>query len=116
MDNFLVTRTYHVEAAHFLPKVPDSHKCRRVHGHNYRVDVTVRGPLDERGFVVDFFELDAVIEPLIAALDHRIINEVAGLENPTAEIIARWFFERIALDGVSIRVFETADCSAEFAP
>ena len=119
MSNFSITRTYHFEAAHFLPKVADSHKCKRVHGHNYRVDVTVRGPLDGSGFVVDFFDLDAEIAPLIERLDHRLINEVEGLENPTAEIIARWFYERIAyVDGypVSIRVFETPDASAEYAP
>ena len=117
-----IFRTYRFEAAHHLPKVPASHKCHRVHGHNYRVDVSVAGSLDERGFVLDFFELDAIVAPLVAALDHRLINDVEGLENPTAEIIAKWFWDHVCggLNGlrrrldVAVRVYETEDCSAEF--
>jgi 6-pyruvoyltetrahydropterin/6-carboxytetrahydropterin synthase len=121
--SFQITRTYRFEAAHFLPKVPDSHKCKRVHGHNYRVDVTVRSGLDDRGFVMDFFELDAVVDPIVEELDHRCLNEITLLDNPTAEILAHWFWARVCahlkrgmsrLD-VSVRVYETADCSAEYA-
>ena len=77
--------------------------------------MTVRGPLDARGFVADFFDLDKIVNPLVFMLDHRLINEVSGLDNPTAEIIARWFCDRIPFNA-SVRVYETPDASAEYAP
>jgi 6-pyruvoyltetrahydropterin/6-carboxytetrahydropterin synthase len=76
------------------------------------VHVVVRGRLDSRGFVKDFAEIDAEIRPLFERVDHRLLNDVEGLENPTAEIIAAWFFERIA-DCESVRVYENDDCWAE---
>jgi 6-pyruvoyltetrahydropterin/6-carboxytetrahydropterin synthase len=83
-----------------------------MHGHNYRIDVVVRGQLDSRGFVKDFAEIDADTMPLIRKLDHRVLNDVGGLENPTAEIIAAWFFQRI-VGCESVRVYENDDCWAE---
>ncbi|MEO0809868.1 MAG: 6-carboxytetrahydropterin synthase QueD [Pseudomonadota bacterium] len=100
-----IGRTYHFEAAHYLPKVPDGHKCKNLHGHNYRVEIVISGKLDERGFVKDFAEIDDEIAPLLKQVDHRLLNEVEGLENPTAEIIAAWFLERIS-DCESVRVYE----------
>jgi 6-pyruvoyltetrahydropterin/6-carboxytetrahydropterin synthase len=83
-----------------------------MHGHNYRVEIVVSGPLDDRGFVMDFAEIDAEVLPLIRRIDHRVLNEVEGLENPTAEVIAAWFLERI--EGCeSVRVYENDDCWAE---
>src|SRR5262245_18143720 len=95
MTETRVGRTYRFEAAHHLPLLPEGHKCRNMHGHSYRLDVVVRGSLDARGFVADFAEVDAVVLPLIANLDHRVLNDVSGLENPTAELIAAWLLERI---------------------
>jgi 6-pyruvoyltetrahydropterin/6-carboxytetrahydropterin synthase len=109
-----IGRTYRFESAHHLPLLPDGHKCKNLHGHNYRVDIVMGGTLDARGFVKDFAEVDAVIMPLIKKLDHRLLNEVEGLENPTAEIIAIWFFQRI--EGCErVRVYENDDCWAEVA-
>src|SRR6266436_3354152 len=90
-----IGRTYRFESAHYLPLLPEGHKCKNVHGHNYRMEVVVSGVLDARGFVMDFAEIDAEIMPLIKKVDHRLLNEVEGLENPTAEIIANWFFQRV---------------------
>jgi 6-pyruvoyltetrahydropterin/6-carboxytetrahydropterin synthase len=108
-----IGRTFRFEAAHFLPHVPDGHKCRNMHGHNYRVEVVIAcETLDPRGFVMDFAEVDAAVRPLIDQVDHRVLNEVEGLENPTAEIIAAWFLQRI--EGCqSARVYETDDCWAQ---
>lgn len=108
----LIGRTYRFESAHRLPHLPDGHKCKNLHGHNYRMEVVVRGTLDERGFVKDFAEIDAHVAPLIKMVDHRLLNEVPGLENPTAEIIAAWFLERIA-DCERVRVYENDECWAE---
>lgn len=107
-----VGRTYRFESAHHLPLLPDGHKCKRMHGHNYRVDIVVGGALDSRGFIRDFAEIDADVVPLIEKIDHRVLNDVEGLENPTAEVIAAWFFHRVA-GCESVRVYETDDCWAE---
>lgn len=107
-----IGRTYRFESAHHLPLLPDGHKCKNMHGHNYRLDVVVRGTLDGRGFVKDFAEIDAEILPLIKQIDHRVLNDVVGLENPTAEIIARWFLQRIK-GCESVRVYENDECWAE---
>jgi 6-pyruvoyltetrahydropterin/6-carboxytetrahydropterin synthase len=107
-----IGRTYRFESAHHLPLLPEGHRCKNLHGHNYRIEVVVSGTLDPRGFVKDFAELDAEVVPLINMLDHRILNEVEGLGNPTAEIIAAWFFHRIKACE-SVRVYENDDCWAE---
>jgi 6-pyruvoyltetrahydropterin/6-carboxytetrahydropterin synthase len=107
-----IGRTYRFESAHHLPLVPEGHRCRNLHGHNYRVTIVVRGTLDARGFVRDFAEMDSLVAPLIQQLDHRLLNDVKGLENPTAEIIAAWFLNQIP-DGESVRVYENDDCWAE---
>ena len=90
-----VTKDYLVfSAAHFIT-LPGN-VCERLHGHNYRVSISVTGPVDERiGWVMDFAELSAAFEPLRARLDHATLNEVEGLENPTAEHIARWIWQRV---------------------
>jgi 6-pyruvoyltetrahydropterin/6-carboxytetrahydropterin synthase len=107
-----IGRTYRFESAHHLPNVPDGHRCKSLHGHNYRVEIVVSGKLDDRGFVLDFAEIDAEIAPLIKKVDHCLLNNVEGLENPTAEIIAAWFLQRIR-GCASVRVYENDDCWAE---
>lgn len=107
-----IGRSYQFESAHFLPKVPEGHRCRNLHGHNYRVEVVLCGALDARGFVKDFSEVDALLAPLVAQLDHKLLNDVPGLENPTAEVIARWFLERVPA-ATRVRVSENEACWAE---
>ena len=107
-----IGRSYRFESAHHLPNLPAGHRCRNLHGHNYRLELVFEGPLDARGFVMDFAEIDALVAPLLARVDHRLLNDVDGLANPTAEIIAAWFLER--LPGCArVRVWETDDCWAE---
>lgn len=90
-------KDFGLECAHFLPRVPEGHKCRRVHGHSFRVTVRVAGELDERlGWLVDYAELSRAFAPIHEALDHRLLNDVAGLENPTSEELARWIWRRLA--------------------
>ncbi len=111
-----ITQSFRFEAAHFLPNVPKGHRCLALHGHSYRVDVSVTGPLDEHtGWVVDFFDIEATFLPLLNAMDHHLLNEIAGLENPTAENIAVWIYTRMkpTLPGVvSVTVHETEMCKA----
>jgi 6-pyruvoyltetrahydropterin/6-carboxytetrahydropterin synthase len=85
------------EAAHRLPHVPAEHKCARLHGHSFRAEVHVRGDLDPTlGWVVDFADVRDAAEPVRAALDHRYLNEIDGLENPTSEVIAVWIWDRLS--------------------
>ncbi len=108
-----VTRTFTFEAAHRLPWHPG--KCRGLHGHSYRLEVTVSGPLDEHGVVVDFDTLSDVVESaVIEQFDHRDLNEI--LENPTAELIAQRAWELLCASGLrpaALRLWETDDCSVE---
>lgn len=84
------------EAAHRLPNAPAGHKCTRLHGHSFRVTVRVTGPVGPAtGWVMDFGEIKAAMQPILDGLDHRYLNEVDGLENPTVENIARWIWLRL---------------------
>jgi 6-pyruvoyltetrahydropterin/6-carboxytetrahydropterin synthase len=90
-------RSYRFEAAHFLPKVPPGHKCARMHGHSYLVEVAIEGDVDpERGWVMDFAEIDEHVTPLVRQLDHQVLNEIDGLANPTSELLAVWLWGKLA--------------------
>jgi 6-pyruvoyltetrahydropterin/6-carboxytetrahydropterin synthase len=91
-----VFKTFTFEAAHRLPNVEPGHKCARLHGHSFRVEVHVGGPVGEMsGWVMDFAAIEAACDPVRERLDHRDLNEIEGLENPTSENIARWIWERL---------------------
>lgn len=90
-------RSYRFEAAHFLPRVPPGHKCARMHGHSYEIAIAIEGELDgELGWVMDFAEIDERVAPLVRQLDHQVLNEIEGLANPTSELLARWWWQRLA--------------------
>ncbi len=109
-------KTFTFEAAHALPNVPEGHKCRRLHGHSFHVSVHVTGPVDNQtGWVMDFADIKAACQPIHEALDHRYLNEIPGLENPTSEHIARWIWQRLEsslpnLSLVSVRETCTSGC------
>ncbi len=107
-----IGQTYYFESAHKLPLLPESHKCHYLHGHNYKIVITIEGVLDERGFVLDFAELNILVQPLLTLVDHKYLNDVKGLENPTAEIIAQWFLDGVK-EAKSVRIYETDSCFAE---
>jgi len=112
-----IGKSYEFSAAHHLTKVPEGHPCARLHGHNYIVELEVRGDVAElNGFCngIDFMELDGVVKPLIAMLDHQLLND--WIDNPTAERLAQWFMRKI-LDTTtkylySVKVWETPKCWA----
>lgn len=80
-----------------MPKVPEGHKCARVHGHSYEVEVTIEGEIDpDLGWVIDFSTITEHMAPLIQALDHRTLNDIEGLPNPTTELLAVWFWQRLS--------------------
>lgn len=111
-----ILKEFTFEAAHRLPNVPEGHKCARLHGHSYQVAVHVSGDVDEEaGWVVDFYDISAAFKPLHECLDHCYLNEIAGLENPTSENLARWIWDRLAptlplLTQVMVRETCTSGC------
>lgn len=113
-----IGRTYRFEAAHRLPKVPPEHKCHRLHGHNYRIVVELHGDPIHDGMILDFFQLDAAVLPLVEQCDHRVLNDIYGMSNPTAELICQWFHLRIKTQvpmPVTVRVYENDDSYAEIS-
>lgn len=112
-----ICRRWKFAAAHLLPKVPAGHKCSRLHGHNYTVDVVVQGDVGDDGMVCDYADLDTIWRPIAGLLDHRYLNDVEGLLNPTSENIAAWILERFVRSSrvlvVKVRVAETKKSWAE---
>lgn len=89
-------KSFQFEAAHLLPHLPESHKCRRLHGHSFEVEIAVAGECDRTlGWLMDYAELSQAFQPLWEQLDHRYLNEVPGLDNPTSEQIAFWIWQRL---------------------
>ena len=91
-----IYKTFTIEAAHRLPNVPEGHKCARLHGHSFSVEIHVRGPLQEKtGWVLDFADIKEAFQPLFELLDHNYLNDIEGLENPTSENLAKWLWQRL---------------------
>lgn len=106
-----ISKTFDFDAAHFLPKVSEGHKCRRLHGHTYRVEILCAGEIDERGMVVDYAEIADAWAPLHELLDHRLLNDVLGLENPTTEMLAPFvlnLLDRQLPTLVAVKVYESS--------
>lgn len=91
-----LSKAFRFEAAHWLPTFPEGHKCRRLHGHSFQVDVHVSGTVDPaQGYLLDYGDIKRACDPLREQLDHHCLNDVAGLENPTSESIAAWIWQRL---------------------
>jgi len=111
-----IHKEFTIEAAHRLPNVPEGHKCARLHGHSFGIELRVRGPLDPTfGWVMDFADIKAAFKPIYDRLDHHYLNEIPGLENPTSERLAVWIWEALqpalpALSAVIVRETCTSGC------
>jgi len=112
-----IWKEFTFDAAHVLPNVPEGHKCRRLHGHTYRVRIYVSGEPDDRvGWVMDFGDIKAAFEPILDRLDHYYLNDIEVLEKPTAEVLARWIWQRLEprlpmLSRIEIHETCTTGCS-----
>ena len=112
-----IYKDFTFEAAHRLPNVPEGHKCARLHGHSYLVTITISGPVGaDTGWVADFADLSAAFAPLRDQLVHWYLNDIAGLENPTSEVLAMWIWDRLVpalptLSAVGIRETCTSGCT-----
>ena len=109
-------KRFWIEAAHYLPRVPAGHKCGRLHGHSFRIDLYIQGEVDAKtGWVMDFATISEYFQPCFEQLDHCCLNDIAGLENPTSENLARWIWQRLhkklpQLSAIKIQETCTAAC------
>lgn len=115
-----ITKRFSFDSAHWLPNVPEGHKCGRLHGHTYAVTLGLEGELDDAmGWIVDFGDIKSVWKPLEKRLDHHCLNDIEGLENPTAEVMSRWIYEALKPDLpqlADVTVSETANTTAVYRP
>ena len=115
-----ITKSFSFDSAHWLPNVPEGHKCGRMHGHTYKVTIAMEGDVPaDSGWIVDFGDIKTAFKPLMKILDHHCLNEIEGLENPTAENMARWLYDRLkpSLPQLAdITVQETPSTSATYRP
>lgn len=117
-----VSKTFTFDAAHSLPGHGGA--CRNLHGHTYRVTVFCRGNLADTGssagMVVDFGDLKSAWRGRVhSELDHQHLNDVSGLENPTAELMAEWIYHRMyeAVPTVyAVEVWETPTSCSRYEP
>ncbi len=115
----IIFKQFTFDSAHFLPHVPDGHKCKEIHGHTYHLTIFLEGPLDpELGWVMDFGDLKKSVGAVIDRLDHKFMNEIPGLENPTCEHISMWLWNQIK-PGVpqlhKIELYETPTSGAIYS-
>ncbi len=118
--NCRITKSFRFDAAHWLPEVPDGHKCKRLHGHTYLVKLGLEGELHQRlGWVHDYGDVSAAFKPILEMFDHHNLNEIAGLQNSTAEVMAVWIYERLKPDLpllTDVTVCETPTTEAIYRP
>ncbi len=109
-------KTFRFEAAHTLAKAPDGHKCRRLHGHSYKIDIHVTGQADpETGWVIDFGQIKQAVEPILDTLDHRFLDDIKGLANSTSEMLAKYLWDKIkvnlpGLSAITVWESDTSRC------
>ena len=117
---YIIAKRFAFSASHIIGGLPPDHRCARLHGHNYVVEVILEAPaLDDTGFVRDYGELSAVQDHLDQTVDHRHLNDVLGHDRTTAEVICKWLYDWCKPrwpEVVAVRVSETPETSAEYRP
>ena len=92
----IIFKKFSFDSAHFLPNVAESHKCRQVHGHTYQLTIYLKGPIDPvTGWVVDFADIKREAGSVVSLLDHKLLNNIPGLENPTCELVCVWLWNQL---------------------
>lgn len=113
---FELRQHFQIESARFLPRLPSSHPCSRTHGHSFRIVLSLVGEADPQlGWVIDYGDIETAARPILQQIDHRLLNEVPGLENPTSEMLAHWLFEKLkpalpALSRVGVMETPSTEC------
>ena len=93
----IVYRSFRIHASRFLPNLKDDHICKRMHGHTFNITIYINGKVDKKtGFVIDFYDVDQLFNKYIHnKIDHKVLNEVKGLENPTSEHLTKWIWDNL---------------------
>jgi len=116
--NTAIYKDFMFEAAHKLPNVPAGHKCGRLHGHSYKVRIHLEGTVNnDSGWFIDFSEVKSIFKPIYDQLDHYYLNDIEGLENPTAEVISKWIWDKlkpILPELSAIELMETCTCGVVY--
>ena len=108
---------FQIESARFLPSLPADHPCAKMHGHSFKIVLSLVGDLDTKiGWVLDYHVITKIMSPILSQLDHKVLNEVSGLENPTSELLAKWIFDKVKtqipiLENVTIMETSTTECT-----
>jgi len=114
-----ISKGFSFDASHFLPNLPNDHKCKQLHGHSYKVILTIEGDLDSKtGWIMDFATVSLIFQPYLKQLDHSHLNNIKGLENPTAENISYWIFKNLKpeLPGlIKVKIIENPDAWVEIS-
>ena len=111
-----VYKTFAIESARSLPKLPDEHPCSKVHGHSFKITLTVEGEIDQTtGFVMDFSDIDSAFRPIYEIIDHAYLNDIKGLEDPSSENLCRWIWKQLSpslkgLKQIEIKETESTGC------
>ncbi len=112
-----LTKDFCFEAAHHLPSLPEGHKCIQMHGHSFKVEISIEGEVDPKiGWIYDHKRISDAMKPLLGEMDHSVLNDIAGLESPTIEVMCAWFWRKLegdlpGLAEVTIYETPTARCS-----
>ena len=105
-----VYKTFTIEAARSLPKLPNGHPCQNVHGHSFKITITVEGKIDKNtGLVMDFADIDSAFRPIYERIDHTYLNEINGLENPSSENLCRWIWKQLDLSLNGLKQIEVKE-------
>ncbi len=108
-----LSKSFRFDSAHFLPRLPDGHKCKRLHGHSFEVEIVVEGEVDpDLGWLIDYQEIKDAVAPIISQLDHRLLNTIDGLENPTSEVLAEWIWSRVVSELPILKVVSVKETCA----
>lgn len=113
-----IKKTFEIESARFLPHLPTSHPCSRTHGHSFKITLRLQGPIDPTlGWLVDYNDITKIAMPVLNEIDHVVLNEVAGLENPTTENISIWLYKKLKMEIpelIQIIIKETRDTECSY--
>ena len=118
MSKVRIAKEFDFDAAHRLDRLPPEHKCHHLHGHTYRVVLTLEGVPGDIGFVVDYADIEKAWQPLHDILDHKYLNAIPGLEVPTTQVLVLWLWERLKAGELGellagVRVYESSTTYCE---
>jgi 6-pyruvoyltetrahydropterin/6-carboxytetrahydropterin synthase len=114
---FELKQHFQIESARYLPNLPVTHPCGSMHGHSFKIVLTLRGALDPKlGWLIDYNEITDVMNPLLKQLDHKVLNKVPGLENPTTELLCKWIYDNAvpllpAIKSVTVMETSSTECT-----